>query len=265
MFAGWPDCRVTRGTAGPSHVMRLSRLKRRLKRPIVWFLRLILQVTRRIGLNPVLRTAAAQGLGEDGFLMLFPPYDTSVEKLVTAARDPVRYSTLALVLKRIEREEIQGSLAEVGVWQGYTSRIIHAIMPGRTSYLFDTFEGFALRPGEEADERFKDTSVDMLRSVLGDLDDIVIRKGIFPDTATGLEAERFSFVLLDLDKYSPTMEGLRFFYPRTTQGGYIFIHDYHSPESQHGVSRAVDEFMAGRSENIIEIPDLCGSVMIRKA
>ena len=41
----------------------------------------------------------------------------------------------------------------------------------------------------------------------------VIRKGLFPDTAVGLE-EKFIFVSIDVDFENSTYEGLKYFYPR---------------------------------------------------
>ena len=79
-----------------------------------------------------------------------------------------------------------------------------------------------------------------------------------------MEDEKFCFVLIDLDLYKPTLEGLNFFYPKILRGGYLFVHDYNSPESNYAGSRAVNEFMQDKPELIIEIPDVWGTVMFRK-
>jgi O-methyltransferase len=194
--------------------------------------------------------------------MRFPTYPEKTARLVANSADRVRYGTLALALQTIERERVSGDLAELGVWRGATSTFLHSQMPQRTLYLFDTFAGF---PGEsDADGRFRDTSVDAVRRRIGDNSNVIFRVGTFPGTALGMESERFAFVLLDADKYAATLAGLEFFYPRMTPGGYMFIHDYNSPESEHGVSRAVNEFLQGKLERIVEIPDIWGSVLFRK-
>ncbi|MBI2954275.1 MAG: methyltransferase, partial [Chloroflexi bacterium] len=64
--------------------------------------------------------------------------------------------------------------------------------------------------------------------------------------------------------FKPTLAGLHFFYPRMNPGGYIFAHDYNSPESGWAVSRAVNEFMADKAEKLIELPDKWGSIVVRK-
>ena len=70
--------------------------------------------------------------------------------------------------------------------------------------------------------------------------------------------------MLDADLYKPTRAGLEFFYPRMSKGGYIFLHDYTSSESNYAVSRAADEFLADKPEKIIEIPDTWGTALFRK-
>ena len=74
----------------------------------------------------------------------------------------------------------------------------------------------------------------------------------------------FAFVMLDLDKYKPTLAGLEVFYHRMNRGGYIFVHDYNRLESDYGVSKAVDDFLRDKAEQLVELPDAGGSVVIRK-
>jgi O-methyltransferase len=48
------------------------------------------------------------------------------------------------------------------------------------------------------------------------------------------------------------------------RGGYFFMHDFNSVESDCGVYRAACDFMADKSELLIEIPDLNGTALFRK-
>jgi O-methyltransferase len=197
--------------------------------------------------------------------MKFPTYSRETSYRIPGTGDSVRYGCLALALETIEREKIHGSLAELGVWRGTTSVFIHAQLPHRRLYLFDTFMGFPNEGGDSKDERFRNTSVETVRRKLGDTDNVCFRVGNFPDTAQGLESETFAFALLDVDKFEPTLAGLEFFYPRVATGGYLFIHDYNnSPESDHGVCRSVNHFLKDKPERPIEIPDTWGSVIFRK-
>ena len=219
-----------------------------------------------VGLARAVFERVAPGLGFGA--MEFPTFDPAVQRAALATGDYARYASLALAIRRIEEEKIPGAFAEVGVYRGATSRFLLSCAPGRTLYLFDTFEGFPLEdrePENREDPRFRDTSSEAVRRALGAGDNVVIRKGRFPGTAVGLEGERFAFVLLDLDVFDPTLAGLEFFYPRLAPGAYLFVHDYNSPESNQACRRAVTKFMAGKPEKLVELPDVWGSVVIRKS
>jgi O-methyltransferase len=196
--------------------------------------------------------------------MKFPPDGLPFHEVATYDLDAVRYTSLALAINRLLREGVPGSFAEVGVFRGRTSRVIHRLAPRRMLYLFDTFEGFPDRDLDRADPRFRETSVSQLERTIGDLENVVIRKGYFPETAAGLEGETFAFVMLDLDLYKPMLAGMEFFYPRLAPGGFLFAHDYNSPESDRAVSRALDGYLADKPDKLVDLPDRWGSVMLRK-
>lgn len=197
-----------------------------------------------------------------------PPYSLQIHNnIISTSWDPIRYGTIALAINTIKNEKKKGHFAELGVFQGNTSKIIHQLAPEKKLYLFDTFEGFPVEFLENKGDsnRFKNTQLESVKENIGNLNNIIMRKGIFPVTTKGLESETFSFVYLDADLYKSTLEGLNFFYPRISKGGYLFIHDYHNPqESNAGVMRAVNEFMIDKIEKILEIPDVLGSIIIRK-
>jgi len=185
---------------------------------------------------------------------LFLTYLTTEERSIFLnTSDPVRYGAIKLAIDRINNRNIPGAFAEAGVYQGYTSKIIHMLAPDRSLFLFDTFEGFPDKDlGGRIDNRFKETNIDIVKEVIGNMDNVHIMEGYFPETTVGLENEIFAFVMLDLDLYAPTLAGLKFFYPRMSPRGYIFIHDYADGWEAH---RAVNDFMADKREGIVYIPD----------
>ena len=188
-------------------------------------------------------------------------------KTLLSNDDPVRYGCFLLALEQINDEPVSGSFAECGVYKGALSKFIHASAPDRTYYLFDTFDGFDKRDQDcysEADNRFKDTGVDQVLNHIGEIRNIVIKKGFFPETTTEIIDEKFSLVILDFDKYEPTLAALKFFYPLLSVGGFMFIHDYNNPESNWACSRALKEFLSGKAEKMILIPDAWGSAVFRK-
>jgi hypothetical protein len=199
--------------------------------------------------------------------MQAPPFDPAAHEGLLDYRDYHRYATIAMALARVEAESIPGALAEAGVYQGWASRFIHRLAPARRYYLFDTFAGFHPDDLESKveDARFRDTSLETVLHTIGDTTNIEPRPGRVPETFVGLEGERFAFVLLDMDLHRPTLSALEFFYPRLSPGAYLMVHDYHNPESDWGCKRAVDEFMADKPEGVVELADMWGSVVLRRA
>lgn len=192
--------------------------------------------------------------------MTFPTYHKKIERMIRWSNDPVRHATMALALEQIRSESIPGAIAELGVYRGYVSRFLHEQMPDRKLYLFDTFNGFA----DKTDGRFRNTSLEVVKERLGNLDNVEFRVGLFPETTKGLEQEQFSFVLFDADKYDVAMAAFEFFYPRLSPGGYFFLHDFNSSESDWAVSKATRLFLRDKPEAIVEIPDICGTALFRK-
>lgn len=192
--------------------------------------------------------------------MTYPPYPPAVERLVNSSGDPVRYAFIAMAIERLRSEGIQGSFAEIGVWRGDLSEFIHTLAPSRKFHLFDTFQGFP----EDGDDRFRDTSVDLVRKrLIANPANIDLNVGEFPSTAAGLEDEQFSMVMYDADKYEPAVAALEFFYPKLSHGGYFFAHDFNN-EAEPGVKKAMQSFLEGKPEMLIEIPDRWGTALFRK-
>jgi O-methyltransferase len=197
--------------------------------------------------------------------MVCPTYPQVVADRIEQYHDSVRYSTIALAVQRIETDGIAGAFAEVGVYRGVTSAFIHRQVPRRTYYLFDTFEGFPAADLEvKQDNRFKDTSEEAVRTFIDGNENVKFRKGYFPQTAAGLEDEKFAFVMLDVDLYRTSLEVFAFFYPRMPRGGYFFMHDFNNVESDRAVSRAAAKFMADKAELLVEVPDFHGTALFRK-
>ncbi|HEX4039818.1 MAG TPA: TylF/MycF/NovP-related O-methyltransferase [Acidobacteriaceae bacterium] len=197
--------------------------------------------------------------------MLFPTYPKTIADYIERYHDDIRYASVALAVQCLLQEGINGAFAELGVYQGTTSAFLHRLAPERRLYLFDTFVGFPMEALEgRRDGRFRDTSQEAVAANIGDSRNIEFRKGYFPATSVGMEGERFAFVMLDFDLYRPALDAFTFFYPRLVRGGYFFLHDFNSPESDRAISRAAREFLADKPELLVEIPDRYGSAVFRK-
>lgn len=73
----------------------------------------------------------------------------------------------------------------------------------------------------------------------------------------------FALVSLDPDLYEPTLEGLRYFYPRLAPGGRILIHDYTSCQFE-GVKMALDEYCRAHELFVVPLMDLHGTAVLVK-
>jgi len=157
---------------------------------------------------------------------------------------------------------IEGDVAECGVRQGRsTIFLLAADLRDRRYHLFDSFQGL---PQLSKDDR---SAVGETHWKAGDLltDEALARRnlqgfgnvefhvGWIPETLGAASGERFAFVHIDVDLYEPTRDALSFFYERLLPGGMIVCDDYGSAHCP-GARKAFDEFFAGRSERLIELP-----------
>ena len=178
--------------------------------------------------------------------------------------DYVRFKTLEALCCRLEK--VPGAAAELGVYRGEFARHINSLLPERKLYLFDTFCGFDPRESADQGEGFvtahQNTSERLVLSRLPHPDNAVIRKGLFPHSARGLEEERFSLVSLDADLEESTFAGLCFFLPRLSEGGYLLLHDYNNPKLP-GVRKAVARYeMLNSPLKAVPLCDVNGTLVI---
>lgn len=189
--------------------------------------------------------------------------------------DYFRYRTFELMAKEIKRRGVEGDIAEVGVYRGRFARLINETFPDRKMYLFDTFESFneeefnfeveKERCPKDFREVFTDTSVDFVLSRMKYPQNCVVRKGFFPETAKGLESEKFAFVSIDVDFEKSIFKCLEFFYERLNDGGVLFIHDYNNRYLE-GVKKAVYDYETKFCIHLNKIPlaDEGGTLVVLK-
>jgi len=159
------------------------------------------------------------------------------------------------------RKNIEGSVAEGGVFQGDFAKEINRIFPDKKLYLFDTFEGFNEKDiVVEKRNNFSQfdakhlctTNEQIVLAKLLHPQNAVIYKGYFPETAQGIE-DKFCFVNLDFDLYAPILAGLNFFYDKMVNNGVILVHDYFN-DGFKGVKAAVSDFEKTRGKPLSLLP-----------
>ncbi len=160
---------------------------------------------------------------------------------------------LFMAVKRTQK--VNGDIAEVGVFQGGSSKLICEAKKGRPLHLFDTFEGLPELSKEDeqgyfSKGEFDEVKLEEVKSYLKKYSNVYFYKGFFPSTAKPIKDKKFSFVNLDVDIYESTLSCLKFFYPRMSKGGIIISHDY---INAIGVRKAFERFFRDKKEPIIEL------------
>lgn len=188
------------------------------------------------------------------------------------SRDYIRVCSLELVAEEIYTNSVYGSVSELGVYRGDFAKRINTAFPDRNLYLFDTFDGFREKDKivdidggfSSATEDFSDTTVDLVLKKMEHPENVTVRAGYFPDSIQDKDKrESFAFVSIDADLYKPIYDGLHFFYPRLSKGGYIFLHDYNNKDYP-GVKAAVKKYCGEEGINCFPLVDPCGTAVLTK-
>ena len=157
---------------------------------------------------------------------------------------------------------VEGDVAECGVRHGKsTVFLLEADRARRQYHLFDSFEGLSEPTAEDAiagtgqaywskgDIAAPEAEA---RANLAEYPNVNIHPGWIPDTFAAVAQARFAFVHVDVDLYQPTLDSLRFFWPRLVPEGLLICDDYGFATCP-GARRAVDEFFSGESAHVLEL------------
>jgi O-methyltransferase len=149
---------------------------------------------------------------------------------------------------------LPGEFAEVGCFQGASTKLICEAKGEKTFHVFDTFEGLPKSSAPDRaihNENQYSCSLESVQTYLSGYKNVQFHKGRFPETAGPINDLKFSFVHCDVDLYESTLGCLQFFYPRLLPGGVLLSHDY---SVLAGVKTAFREFLADKPEKPIELP-----------
>lgn len=152
-----------------------------------------------------------------------------------------------------QTQNIEGDIAEVGVYKGGSATVICQNKKEKTLYLFDTFNGLPYSDGIYKKGEYK-SNYFFVKNTLRNYQNVFIYKGTFPETSEPIKNKKFSMVHLDVDIYHSTIDSLNFFYPRMSVGGIILIHDYTYSKR---VADAVNEFFKDKPEQVIPLGNQC--------
>jgi O-methyltransferase len=177
----------------------------------------------------------------------------SPSNLRSADRKFMLRSLLALI------DHVPGDTAECGVYEGACSYVICRYFSGsnRLHHAFDSFEGLSQPNLADGDYwRTGDLSVGeaLARGNLAPFPNVRFYKGWIPETFSEVPANTsFALVHIDVDLYQPTLDSLRFFYPKLNRGALVICDDYGFTTCP-GATAACDEFLADKGEKLVHVP-----------
>jgi hypothetical protein len=205
------------------------------------------------GRKAVYKQLLDYGVNESKIVVISHPYNDGVNWVWHLA-----YSRQEFFKDFVEfaaEQDISGNVAECGVFQGETAKVLNECFSNKKLYLFDTFSGFDERD-IKIDRKFNNkdfegstfnevgflsnTNISLVMNKMINPENIIIKSGWIPDTFENVN-DTFCLVNLDMDLYAPMLAGLRFFWNKMSRGGVILLHDYFVPDLP-GVKKAVSEF-----------------------
>jgi O-methyltransferase len=154
--------------------------------------------------------------------------------------------------KVVMTKDLEGDMAECGVYQGASAKLIYLASQGKSLHLFDTYSGLPPEHCDPDDWLTKpgalNVNINDTFKLLSDCPNITHYIGLVPNTLLEVEDKTFCFVHLDMDLYTPTIYALRFFWGRLVRGGIIILDDANWIE---GIYKAVTEFQKETGEVLI--------------
>lgn len=178
-------------------------------------------------------------------------FDVYWKKINNSLLDYETMKTLYNELKLCEN--IEGSSAEIGVFEGTTSKFIIDILQ-KPHYCYDTFEGIIQYSPENGDHHCNGTfscSLDIVKNKINK-ENVFFKKGLFPDTFNENEIE-FSFVYSDTATYFGAKHTFECFKNIIVSGGKIV---FYFDDNCKGVKKFINELSSNLNFDISETKNL---------
>jgi len=134
---------------------------------------------------------------------------------------------------------LEGDMAELGVFQGDSAKIISESCPHKKLHLYDTFTGIPeddmfIEGHKKGDFNY---DLELVKDNLKDLN-VEYHVGYFPETFI---KTKLCFVHVDGDLYKTTLSAIQCFYPCLVTGGIMVFDDYGWKKCP-GVKLLVDQY-----------------------
>lgn len=178
-------------------------------------------------------------------------YDELINDIIDSKITMIWKEIFEMPLRHFDKiSNVNGDIVECGVWRGGYSIFLSHLFSDKNIWVCDSFEGF--QPLDNARYDFKGErhtpefshgacgplgiSLEEVKSNfasygLGNESRIKYLKGFVKDTLPTSEIEKISFLRVDVDAYSATLEVLDELYSKVEPGGYIVFDDANLIES----------------------------------
>ena len=158
--------------------------------------------------------------------------------------------------------QLGGDFVECGVNRGFLSASVMAYLDfkslhDRKFFLFDTYSGLVEELVTEEDvaahrHAYKDCH-DFVVDAFKRYPNVVIVKGVVPDSLRTVEIERVAYLSIDMNCVQPEIAAMEYFWPRLVAGGIVIIDDY-GFSGHEAQKRAADRFAASVGARILSLP-----------
>ena len=191
----------------------------------------------------------------------------------------MRFFSLIQNIEYILNKKKVYDFVECGCWKGHSSYIISKLIKNNKKkinfHIFDSFEGLSNSTTEDdiyhrkknkdkakIQSYFKSDQFFVEKKVLKEFNFVKTYKGWIPERFKDLKVNKFSFVHLDVDLYQPTIESLKFFYPKLAKGGIIICDDF-NVTGFPGATKAWNEYFKNKDYNFFHKNPLGGCFIIK--
>ena len=175
-------------------------------------------------------------------------------------------------LARIARD-VPGDFAEIGVFRGENFKVLvtQAAKQHKLAHAFDSFVGMDDPSPEDGPDypkgRFSIGGVERFAELMSaqglSPDTYRLWAGYIPECFDHVVPEtRYSFVIVDVDHYKPTVISLAWACPRINSGGILALDDY-LPETDRYATKAITEFLQ-RDGDFEQIAQFNQQLILRK-
>lgn len=152
---------------------------------------------------------------------------------------------------------IPGDFAECGVHRGGMPLAIMEYLNfnsfDKRFYLLDTFAGIPERFAHADGHAYSDSYAEVMATFKPYPKARIIR-GVVPDTLPQIDADRFSFLSIDMNSAEPEIAALNWFWPKLSPGAFVLLDDYAGSENYRQQKDAMDALGVTLGFEVISLP-----------